>query len=105
MIRYNLKLKQANDNVVAVVGNTRTARNKTKSADEQDVENHIRAFPRSPFSPLRAVEESNFSFAVLGMLDISKYSMQRVEPFDRDKWRSCCGSNRPTRASMEKRTL
>jgi len=70
MIRYNLKLKQANDNVVAVVGNTRTARNKTKSADEQDVENHIRAFPRSPFSPLRAVEESNFSFAVLGMLEV-----------------------------------
>jgi len=28
--------------------------------------------------------------------------MQRVEPFDKDKWRSCCGSNRPTRASMEK---
>jgi len=25
--------------------------------------------------------------------DISKYGMQRVEPFVRDKWRSCCGSN------------
>jgi len=37
--------------------------------------------------------------------DIKKYGMQRVEPFDRDKWRSCCGSNRPTRASMEKRKL
>jgi len=32
--------------------------------------------------------------------DIRKYGMQRVEPFDKDKWRSCCGSNRPTRASM-----
>jgi len=37
--------------------------------------------------------------------DIRKYSMQREEPFDRDKWRSCLGSNRPTRASIEKRTL
>jgi len=37
--------------------------------------------------------------------DIRKYGMQRVEPFDKDKWRSSCGSNRPTRASMEKRTL
>jgi len=37
--------------------------------------------------------------------DISKYGMQRVEPFDRDKWRSCCESNRPTPASMEKRML
>jgi len=27
--------------------------------------------------------------------DIRKYGMQRSEPFDRDKWRSCCGSNRP----------
>jgi len=36
--------------------------------------------------------------------DIRKYGMQRVEPFDMDKWMSCCGSNRPTRASMEKRT-
>jgi len=36
--------------------------------------------------------------------DIRKYGMQRVEPIDKDKWRSCCGSNRPTRASMEKRT-
>jgi len=34
--------------------------------------------------------------------DIRKYGMQRVEPFDKDKWRSCCGSNPPTRASMEK---
>jgi len=36
---------------------------------------------------------------------IRKYSMQtlqRVEPFNKDKWRSCCGSNRPTRASIEK---
>jgi len=38
-------------------------------------------------------------------IDISKYSMQRVEPFDKDKWRRCCGSNRPTRASLEQRTL
>jgi len=37
--------------------------------------------------------------------DIRKYGMQRVEPFDKDKWRSCCGSNRPTGASMEKITL
>jgi len=37
--------------------------------------------------------------------DIRKYGMQRVEPFDKDKWRSCCGANRPTRASMEKRML
>jgi len=37
--------------------------------------------------------------------DIRKYGMQRVEPFDKDKWRSCCESNCPTRASMEKRTL
>jgi len=37
--------------------------------------------------------------------NISKYGMQRLEPFDRVKWRSCCGSNRPTRASMEKKTL
>jgi len=35
--------------------------------------------------------------------DIRKYGMQRVEPFDRDKWRSCCGSNRPIRASIKKR--
>jgi len=34
--------------------------------------------------------------------DISKYGMQRVEPIYKDKWRSVCGSNRPTRASMEK---
>jgi len=34
--------------------------------------------------------------------DIRKHGMQRVEPFDKDKWRSCCGSNRLTRASMEK---
>jgi len=40
-----------------------------------------------------------------GKCDISKYGVQRVEPFDRVKWRSYCGSNRPTRASMEKRTL
>jgi len=33
--------------------------------------------------------------------DIRKYSKQRVELFDKDKWRSCCESNRPTRASME----
>jgi len=25
--------------------------------------------------------------------DIRKYGMQRVEPFDKDKWRSCCGCN------------
>jgi len=25
--------------------------------------------------------------------DIRKYGMQRVERFDKDKWRSCCGSN------------
>jgi len=31
----------------------------------------------------------------------AQYRMQRVEPFDKDKWKSCCGSNRPTRASME----
>jgi len=37
--------------------------------------------------------------------DIRKCGMQRVEPFDRYKSRSCCGSNRPTRASMEKKTL
>jgi len=37
--------------------------------------------------------------------DIRKYGMQRVEPFDKDKRRSCYGSNRPTRASMEKRPL
>jgi len=37
--------------------------------------------------------------------DIREYGMQRVEPFDKDKWRSCCGSNRPTRASLEKWTL
>jgi len=36
---------------------------------------------------------------------IRKNGMQRVEPFDKDKWRSCCGSSRPTRASMEKRKL
>jgi len=30
--------------------------------------------------------------------------MQRVEPFDKDKW-SCCGSNRPTCESMEKKML
>jgi len=36
--------------------------------------------------------------------DVRKYGRQRVEPFDKDKWRSCCGSNRPTRASMEKKT-
>jgi len=34
--------------------------------------------------------------------DIRKYGMQRVEPFDKDKWRSCCGSNRPTCGSLEK---
>jgi len=34
-----------------------------------------------------------------------KYGMQRVEPFDKDKWRSCDGSNSPTCASKEKRTL
>jgi len=33
--------------------------------------------------------------------DIRKYGMQRVGPFNRDKW-SCCGS---TRAIMEKRML
>jgi len=37
--------------------------------------------------------------------NIRKYDIQRVEPFDRDKWRSYCGSNLPTCASMEKRTL
>jgi len=31
--------------------------------------------------------------------------MQSGELFDKDKWRSCCGSNRPTGASMEIRTL
>jgi len=36
--------------------------------------------------------------------NIRKYGMQRVDSFDKDKWRSC-GSNRPTCASMEKRTL
>jgi len=35
--------------------------------------------------------------------DVRKYGMQRVEPFDKDKWRSYCGSHRPTRASMEKK--
>jgi len=34
--------------------------------------------------------------------DIRKYGVQRVDPFDKDKWRSCCGSNRQRRASMEK---
>jgi len=34
--------------------------------------------------------------------DIRKYGMQRVKPFDKDKWRSCCEFNYPTRASMEK---
>jgi len=37
--------------------------------------------------------------------DTSKYGMQRVEPFDKDKWRSGCGYNRPTGASMEKSLL
>jgi len=37
--------------------------------------------------------------------DIRKYGMQRVEPFDKNKWRSCCGSSRTNRASMEKRNL
>jgi len=37
--------------------------------------------------------------------DIRKYGMQRVKPFDKDKWRSYCGSHRPTRSSMEKKTL
>jgi len=37
--------------------------------------------------------------------DTRKDGMQRMEPFDRDKWGSCCGSNRPTRASVEKRML
>jgi len=37
--------------------------------------------------------------------DIRKYGMQRVKPLDTDKWRSCCGSSRPTRVSMEKMTL
>jgi len=32
--------------------------------------------------------------------DVRKYGMQRVEPFDKDKWKSCCGSIR-----MYKRTL
>jgi len=35
--------------------------------------------------------------------DIRKYGMQRVEPFDTEKWRSCSESNRPARASMEKK--
>jgi len=34
--------------------------------------------------------------------DIRKYGMQRVEPFDKDKWRSCCGLNYPTRAGAFK---
>jgi len=34
--------------------------------------------------------------------DIKKYGMQRVEPFDKDKWRSCCGSNRPTVIAWKK---
>jgi len=37
--------------------------------------------------------------------DIRKCGMQRLEPFDKDKWRSYCGSNRPTRASIENKTL
>jgi len=37
--------------------------------------------------------------------DIRKYGMQRVKQFDKDKWRSCCGSNRPTRAIMEKKDV
>jgi len=37
--------------------------------------------------------------------DKRKYGTQRVEPFDKDKWRSCCGSNRLNRASMEQRTI
>jgi len=37
--------------------------------------------------------------------DMGKYGMQRVEPFDIDKWSSCCGSNHLTLASMKKRTL
>jgi len=40
-----------------------------------------------------------------GQCDIRKYGMQRVKLFDKDKWRSCCGSHLPTRASMEKRKL
>jgi len=37
--------------------------------------------------------------------DIRKYVMQRVEPCDQDKWRSCCESNRSTRVSMEKKDV
>lgn len=33
--------------------------------------------------------------------DRKKYGMQRTEPSDKVKWRECCRSNRPTRASME----
>jgi len=40
-----------------------------------------------------------------GKCNIRKYSMQRVEPFDKDKWSSCCGTNHPTDASMEKKDV
>ena len=33
--------------------------------------------------------------------DRSKYGMLGVKPEDRNKWRECCSSYRPTHASME----
>jgi len=36
---------------------------------------------------------------------IRKNGMQRVESFDEDKWTSCCGSNRPNSASLEKKDV
>jgi len=37
--------------------------------------------------------------------DMKEVRYAEGRAFDKDKWRSCCGSNRPIRASMEKRTL
>ena len=33
--------------------------------------------------------------------DRGKYDMLGIKPDDKDMWRKCCSSHRPTRASME----
>jgi len=66
--------------------------------EREDVEDLVSKCRRFRGRPKNAWEQSVKS-------DIKKYGMQRVESFDKDKWWNCCGSNRLTRTSMEKRTL
>jgi len=67
------------------------------TVEKKDVEDWV--------SKYRRLEVQGKTWEQSVKCDIRKYGVQRVEQFENDKWRSCCGPNRPTRASMEKRTL